>query len=148
MGLILGGPDRPCPSPGLPASGDGGDTEGSLCVEYEQESVHTQRRPVGLLAALEHSEQLARRPGEQAGPREEEVWVLGLQRWTQNPGTACLSLGASTLTPEVPGRWLGFQHSPKPLAGAPQHPFTGAPLPPVGFHMDLLGPAMLHSSGA
>ncbi|XP_036178028.1 regulator of telomere elongation helicase 1 isoform X2 [Myotis myotis] len=59
--------------PGLPASGDGGDTEGSLCVEYEQESVHTQRRPVGLLAALEHSEQLARRPGEQAGPGEEEA---------------------------------------------------------------------------
>ncbi|XP_070275670.1 regulator of telomere elongation helicase 1 isoform X2 [Myotis yumanensis] len=59
--------------PGLPASRDGGDTEGSLCVEYEQESVHTQRRPVGLLAALEHSEQLARRPGEQAGPGEEEA---------------------------------------------------------------------------
>ncbi|XP_059560982.1 regulator of telomere elongation helicase 1 isoform X2 [Myotis daubentonii] len=59
--------------PGLPASGDSGDTEGSLCVEYEQESVHTQRRPVGLLAALEHSEQLARRPGEQAGPGEEEA---------------------------------------------------------------------------
>ncbi|XP_015423188.1 PREDICTED: regulator of telomere elongation helicase 1 isoform X4 [Myotis davidii] len=59
--------------PGMPASGDGGDTEGSLCVEYEQESVHTQRRPVGLLAALEHSEQLARRPGEQAGPGEEEA---------------------------------------------------------------------------
>ncbi|XP_045433235.1 regulator of telomere elongation helicase 1 isoform X1 [Pipistrellus kuhlii] len=51
--------------PGLPASGDGGDAAGSLCVEYEQESVHTQRRPVGLLAALEHSEQLARRPGEE-----------------------------------------------------------------------------------
>lgn len=51
--------------PGLPASGDSGDTAGSLCVEYEQESVHTQQRPVGLLAALEHSEQLARRPGEE-----------------------------------------------------------------------------------
>lgn len=49
-------------------------------MEYEQESVHTQRRPVGLLAALEHSEQLAQRPGEQARPGEEEVWVQGLQR--------------------------------------------------------------------
>uniref|UniRef100_A0A8C4N9M9 Regulator of telomere elongation helicase 1 n=1 Tax=Equus asinus asinus TaxID=83772 RepID=A0A8C4N9M9_EQUAS len=42
------------------------DAEGSLCVEYEQELVHTQRRPMGLLAALEHSEQLARGPGDQA----------------------------------------------------------------------------------
>uniref|UniRef100_A0A8C4N8L8 Regulator of telomere elongation helicase 1 n=1 Tax=Equus asinus asinus TaxID=83772 RepID=A0A8C4N8L8_EQUAS len=49
------------------------DAEGSLCVEYEQELVHTQRRPMGLLAALEHSEQLARGPGDQAIPQEEEV---------------------------------------------------------------------------
>uniref|UniRef100_A0A8C4MYE5 Regulator of telomere elongation helicase 1 n=1 Tax=Equus asinus TaxID=9793 RepID=A0A8C4MYE5_EQUAS len=49
------------------------DAEGSLCVEYEQELVHTQRRPMGLLAALEHSEQLARGPGDQAIPQEEEA---------------------------------------------------------------------------
>lgn len=46
-------------------------------MEYEQELVHTQRRPMGLLAALEHSEQLARGPGDQAIPQEEEVWVPG-----------------------------------------------------------------------
>ncbi|KAM7126002.1 regulator of telomere elongation helicase 1 isoform 1-T1 [Molossus nigricans] len=58
--------------PGLPASGDDEGAEGSLCVEYEQEPAHTQRRPRGLLAALEQSEQLARRPEGQAVPREEE----------------------------------------------------------------------------
>ncbi|XP_066240520.1 regulator of telomere elongation helicase 1 isoform X1 [Saccopteryx leptura] len=58
---------------GLPASGDEGDTEGSLCVEYHREPAHTQHRPVGLLAALEHSEQLAREPGDQAVAREEET---------------------------------------------------------------------------
>ncbi|XP_061292842.1 regulator of telomere elongation helicase 1 isoform X3 [Bos javanicus] len=42
------------------------DTEGSLCVEYEQEPVHAQRRPAGLLAALEHNEQLAEGPGDEA----------------------------------------------------------------------------------
>nr|XP_005911394.1 PREDICTED: regulator of telomere elongation helicase 1 [Bos mutus] len=56
------------------------DTEGSLCVEYEQEPVRAQRRPAGLLAALEHNEQLAEGPGDEAllacgcptllGPRE------------------------------------------------------------------------------
>eukprot|EP00069_Balaena_mysticetus_P022640 bmy_14489T0 len=50
-----------------------GDAEGSLCVEYEQEPVRAQRRPVGLLAALEHSEQLAEGPGEEALPAEEEA---------------------------------------------------------------------------
>ncbi|KAM8774836.1 regulator of telomere elongation helicase 1 [Rhynchonycteris naso] len=58
---------------GLPASGDEGDTEGSLCVEYHQEPAHTQRRPVGLLAALEHSEHLAREPRDQAMAGEEET---------------------------------------------------------------------------
>ncbi|XP_070237500.1 regulator of telomere elongation helicase 1 isoform X2 [Bos mutus] len=42
------------------------DTEGSLCVEYEQEPVRAQRRPAGLLAALEHNEQLAEGPGDEA----------------------------------------------------------------------------------
>ncbi|XP_066869251.1 regulator of telomere elongation helicase 1 isoform X10 [Kogia breviceps] len=49
------------------------EAEGSLCVEYEQEPVRAQRRPVGLLAALEHSEQLAERPGDEALPAEEEA---------------------------------------------------------------------------
>ncbi|XP_024856142.1 regulator of telomere elongation helicase 1 isoform X2 [Bos taurus] len=47
------------------------DTEGSLCVEYEQEPVRAQRRPAGLLAALEHNEQLAEGPGDEALPVEE-----------------------------------------------------------------------------
>lgn len=49
------------------------DTEGSLCVEYEQEPVRAQRRPAGLLAALEHSEQLVEGPGDKALPAEEEA---------------------------------------------------------------------------
>nr|XP_035941092.1 regulator of telomere elongation helicase 1 isoform X7 [Halichoerus grypus] len=48
------------------------DAESSLCVEYGQESGLTRRRPVGLLAALEHSEQLAGGPGDKASPGEEE----------------------------------------------------------------------------
>ncbi|XP_025119652.1 regulator of telomere elongation helicase 1 isoform X3 [Bubalus bubalis] len=47
------------------------DTEGSLCVEYEQEPIRAQRRPAGLLAALEHNEQLAEGPGDEALPVEE-----------------------------------------------------------------------------
>ncbi|XP_059975842.1 regulator of telomere elongation helicase 1 isoform X2 [Mesoplodon densirostris] len=50
-----------------------GDAEGSLCVEYEQEPIRAQRRPVGLLAALEHSEQLAEGPGDEALPAEDEA---------------------------------------------------------------------------
>ncbi|XP_029075920.1 regulator of telomere elongation helicase 1 isoform X12 [Monodon monoceros] len=50
-----------------------GDAEGSLCVEYQQEAVQARRRPVGLLAALEHSEQLAEGPGDKALPAEEEA---------------------------------------------------------------------------
>ncbi|XP_049633062.1 regulator of telomere elongation helicase 1 [Suncus etruscus] len=38
------------------------DTMGSLCVEYNQESAQASRRPGGLLAALEHSEQQAGAP--------------------------------------------------------------------------------------
>ena len=59
---------------GLP---DAADTEGVLCVEYGQEPAHSQRRPVGLLAALEQSEQLAGEPGGQAVPAEEEVRAQG-----------------------------------------------------------------------
>ncbi|XP_015452423.1 regulator of telomere elongation helicase 1 isoform X5 [Pteropus alecto] len=55
---------------GPPASED---AEGSLCVEYEQEAVHTQRRPGGLLAALERSEQRAGSPGDDALPRQDEA---------------------------------------------------------------------------
>uniref|UniRef100_A0A671F0M6 Regulator of telomere elongation helicase 1 n=1 Tax=Rhinolophus ferrumequinum TaxID=59479 RepID=A0A671F0M6_RHIFE len=51
---------------GLPAAQDSEDAEGSLCVVYEQDPTHAQRRPVGLLAALEHSEQLAGGPGDEA----------------------------------------------------------------------------------
>uniref|UniRef100_A0A8C8TGT8 Regulator of telomere elongation helicase 1 n=1 Tax=Peromyscus maniculatus bairdii TaxID=230844 RepID=A0A8C8TGT8_PERMB len=39
---------------GLSASGD---SESSLCVEYEQQPISAQQRPVGLLAALEYNEQ-------------------------------------------------------------------------------------------
>ncbi|KAL1786498.1 regulator of telomere elongation helicase 1 isoform X1 [Sigmodon hispidus] len=39
---------------GLSASGD---SESSLCVEYEQQPVSAQQRPMGLLAALEYNEQ-------------------------------------------------------------------------------------------
>lgn len=42
-----------------------GDSESSLCVEYEQPSSSAQQRPMGLLAALEYSEQ-------KAGVSEEE----------------------------------------------------------------------------
>ncbi|XP_027623489.1 regulator of telomere elongation helicase 1 isoform X2 [Tupaia chinensis] len=41
------------------------DAEASLCVEYEQESGQALRRPLGLLAALEQSEQRARGPGDE-----------------------------------------------------------------------------------
>ncbi|XP_050999969.1 regulator of telomere elongation helicase 1 [Acomys russatus] len=47
---------------GLSAAGD---SESSLCVEYEQPPVSAQQRPMGLLAALEYSEQ-------KAGASEEE----------------------------------------------------------------------------
>nr|XP_025720790.1 regulator of telomere elongation helicase 1 isoform X4 [Callorhinus ursinus] len=52
------------------------DAESSLCVEYGQEPGLTQRRPVGLLAALEHNEQLAGAPGHKASPGEEEAQGL------------------------------------------------------------------------
>ncbi|XP_023367699.1 regulator of telomere elongation helicase 1 isoform X2 [Otolemur garnettii] len=49
------------------------DPESSLCVEYEQEPVHTQWRPTGLLAALEHSEQQGQGPGAKAHAAAEEA---------------------------------------------------------------------------
>uniref|UniRef100_A0A452VB14 Regulator of telomere elongation helicase 1 n=1 Tax=Ursus maritimus TaxID=29073 RepID=A0A452VB14_URSMA len=47
---------------------------------YEQELGLTHRRPVGLLAALEHSEQPAGGPGDKASPGEEEVRGTSLPR--------------------------------------------------------------------
>ncbi|KAM5217885.1 regulator of telomere elongation helicase 1 isoform 4-T6 [Hipposideros larvatus] len=58
---------------GPPATQDTEDVEGSLCGGYEQEPARAQRRPVGLLAALEHSEQLAGGPEDEAPPRKEEA---------------------------------------------------------------------------
>ncbi|XP_048078191.2 regulator of telomere elongation helicase 1 isoform X9 [Ursus arctos] len=52
------------------------DAESTVCVEYEQELGLTHRRPVGLLAALEHSEQPAGGPGDKASPGEEEAQDL------------------------------------------------------------------------
>lgn len=81
---------------GLPDAGDTGaseDSEGGLCVEYGQEPARGQRRPVGLLAALEQSEQLAGEPGGQAGPAEEVVRVQG-------PGE-----DTATLPPRRPVGW-------------------------------------------
>ncbi|ELV11342.1 Regulator of telomere elongation helicase 1 [Tupaia chinensis] len=49
------------------------DAEASLCVEYEQESGQALRRPLGLLAALEQSEQRARGPGDETHEDEEPV---------------------------------------------------------------------------
>lgn len=49
--------------------------ESSLCVEYEQGSVGIQRRPPGLLAALEHNEQRAGGLEDGALPAEELVSV-------------------------------------------------------------------------
>uniref|UniRef100_A0A673UVZ9 Regulator of telomere elongation helicase 1 n=1 Tax=Suricata suricatta TaxID=37032 RepID=A0A673UVZ9_SURSU len=49
-----------------PAGSPARDAESSLCVEYGQEPALGQHRPVGLLAALEHSEQLAGAPGDKA----------------------------------------------------------------------------------
>ncbi|KAM9590469.1 regulator of telomere elongation helicase 1 isoform 1-T1 [Trichechus inunguis] len=48
-----------------------GDAESSVYLEYERELVLAQRRPVGLLAALEHSEQQAGGLGDEAHPGEE-----------------------------------------------------------------------------
>lgn len=67
---------------GSPVTQDAEDVEGSLCGGYEQEPARAQRRPVGLLAALEHSEQLAGGPEDAAPPRKEEVWVQEPQRRT------------------------------------------------------------------
>ncbi|XP_039092874.1 LOW QUALITY PROTEIN: regulator of telomere elongation helicase 1 [Hyaena hyaena] len=61
-----------------PAGSPVRDTESSLCVEYGRELALTQQRPVGLLAALEHSEQLAEGPGDKASPGEEAAHVSTL----------------------------------------------------------------------
>ncbi|XP_006897013.1 PREDICTED: regulator of telomere elongation helicase 1 [Elephantulus edwardii] len=50
-----------------------GSLESSVCLEYEQELVLAQRRPRGLLAALEHSEQGAGGLEDKAVPGEEEA---------------------------------------------------------------------------
>ncbi|XP_008072828.1 regulator of telomere elongation helicase 1 [Carlito syrichta] len=57
-------------SSGSPAARD---PERNLCVEYEQEPVRAPRRPRGLLAALEHSEQWAGGSGDGACSGEEEM---------------------------------------------------------------------------
>lgn len=101
-----------------------GDAEGSLCVEYQQEAVQARRRPVGLLAALEHSEQLAEGPGDEALPAEEEV--------RDTDGSAHLGSGTTVLTPAHPlvGRAGGFQQMP---GGAVCMPRPGtAPSPQLG----------------
>ncbi|XP_012926274.1 regulator of telomere elongation helicase 1 isoform X5 [Heterocephalus glaber] len=49
------------------------DPESNLCVEYEQEPVTAPWRPMGLLAALEHSEQKAGAPEDEAYPGKEAV---------------------------------------------------------------------------
>ncbi|XP_006235834.1 regulator of telomere elongation helicase 1 isoform X1 [Rattus norvegicus] len=48
---------------GLPTAGD---SESSVCVEYEQQTFSAQKRPMGLLAALEYNEQKAGASEEQA----------------------------------------------------------------------------------
>ncbi|KAG8513271.1 Regulator of telomere elongation helicase 1 [Galemys pyrenaicus] len=58
---------RGCTGP--PASGD---AEGSLCVEYAREPARVPRRPAGLLAALDLSEQQVGAPQHEAPPPQEE----------------------------------------------------------------------------
>lgn len=84
------------------------DAEGSLCVEYEQEAVRAQCRPRGLLAALEHSEQLAEGPGDKAIPGEEEVRVPSSLEAGDTGGSACLVSGSvCVFTPYTPPHWQG-----------------------------------------
>lgn len=72
-------PGHPLPPTGFaadicaPTGSPTRDAESSLCVEYGRELALAQQRPVGLLAALEHSEHLAGGPGDKASPGEEEV---------------------------------------------------------------------------
>ncbi|XP_045836162.1 regulator of telomere elongation helicase 1 isoform X4 [Meles meles] len=56
------------------------DAESSLCVEYERAPGLTQPRPVGLLAALERSEQRAGGPADEASAGEEEAQDLSAAR--------------------------------------------------------------------
>ena len=121
----------PSPSRAPAGSPVAGDAEGSLCVEYEQEPVRAQRRPVGLLAALEHSELLAEGPGEEALPAEEEV--RGPGSWGRDTdGSAHLGSGATMLTaaPPLVGRAGGFQQMPGGAVALPR-PGT-APSPQLG----------------
>uniref|UniRef100_A0A2K5QXR0 Regulator of telomere elongation helicase 1 n=1 Tax=Cebus imitator TaxID=2715852 RepID=A0A2K5QXR0_CEBIM len=61
------------------------DPEGSLCVEYEQESVPAGQRPKGLLAALEHSEQQAGGPGEEQAHRHSTLSLPPEKRLAEEP---------------------------------------------------------------
>lgn len=79
-------------------------------MEYEQEAVRAQCRPRGLLAALEHSEQLAEGPGDKAIPGEEEVRVPSSLEAGDTGGSACLVSGSvCVFTPYTPpiGRVAG-----------------------------------------
>lgn len=81
--MELGGGGHPCGAiqedccwAGSPSDRD---TMGSLCVEYNLESAQASRRPGGLLAALEHSEQQAGAPDDDSPSKEEQV---RLSRWS------------------------------------------------------------------
>lgn len=112
--LRKGGPHTRAPT-GPPASED---AEGSLCVEYEQEAAHTRRRPGGLLAALEHSEQRAGSPADEALPGQDEVRVRGTS--TPPRERPCQPVVG---VPRMPGSAA----SPSPSGCAPTRP-CGFPL--------------------
>nr|XP_054112900.1 regulator of telomere elongation helicase 1 isoform X7 [Callithrix jacchus] len=61
------------------------DLEGSLCVEYEQESVPAGQRPKGLLAALEHSEQQAGGPSKEQAHRYSTLSLPCEKRLAEEP---------------------------------------------------------------
>lgn len=112
--LRKGGPHTRAPT-GPPASED---AEGSLCVEYEQEAAHTRRRPGGLLAALEHSEQRAGSPADEALPGQDEVRVRGTS--TPPRERPCQPVVGVSRMP-------GSAASPSPSGCAPTRP-CGFPL--------------------
>uniref|UniRef100_A0A452VAL4 Regulator of telomere elongation helicase 1 n=1 Tax=Ursus maritimus TaxID=29073 RepID=A0A452VAL4_URSMA len=98
---------------------------------YEQELGLTHRRPVGLLAALEHSEQPAGGPGDKASPGEEEV--RGPQRHTEPPDSAtwlrsvpaprqALSWGSPYTPLEDGGGWPVIPEPPAQHGGCTVHP--------------------------
>ncbi|XP_036039620.1 regulator of telomere elongation helicase 1 isoform X5 [Onychomys torridus] len=81
-----------------------GDSESSLCVEYEQQPLSAQQRPVGLLAALEYNEQ-------KGGASEKEQ-----------------ALGSSTLSLQCEKRMCVEQRGGKRkvrLVSHPTEPMTG-----------------------